>query len=215
MESRRSHTDEDLVQPQALDASVANERGQPGAEELAGVAEGRQVLAVAEDEVGADGDGLGDGHELADASRPRSVVAGGHDALLAHAQGAPPQPRLPRLQHLCVEAVVVLGGFGERGAGRSWLPNRGQARVGGRASIVPGVPTGGSRPSYEVKNDALEVGSWPHTGRWSGQDGRLHGGSCSKYVPSMSQGAAAVAAVVVVVVVEDLYKASSLVLSGA
>ena len=107
-------THKDFVKAQALHLFVPRVRAQKSKERLAHVAKGRQVLAVDQDQVGADLLGLGDEHQLLDALPPRHVVAGGEDALLLDAERQCLKLRPSILKNRGVEAVVVLEGRSER-----------------------------------------------------------------------------------------------------
>lgn len=125
--------EEDLVEPEALDAVTPRVRAQEAPETLRDVAEAGEVLAVEDDEVRADALGLGDQHQLADAAGPRHIVACREDALLLDAERLRPQGRALVLEDAGVEAVVVLLGGG------------GKDRVINRCSVSSGEWWGGRK----------------------------------------------------------------------
>lgn len=114
-------------------------------EHLAGVPEGGQVLAVDHDEPGADPGGLGQEHQLADAEPARVVVARREDVLLLDPEGPRPERRVPVLEDLGVEAVIVLAG------GWHWQQ---------------GAPITGSQ-THKLQDDAVVAG--PRARRHLGQ----------------------------------------------
>ena len=80
------YVEEHLVEAETFHPAVPRVGAEEGVQALGDIAEGREVLAVDDDELGTETLGFGERRQLAHALFPGHVVTSGEDALLADAQ---------------------------------------------------------------------------------------------------------------------------------